>query len=869
MPIQPQAIYLKDYTAPAYWIKTVDLIISLREDDALVTTTLQLVQNSQVPQTGQLTLQGENQHLLEVMVDGKVLLPTAYALTANDLTLSVTAPTLTVRIQSTHRPKDNKTLSGLYYSSGNYCTQCEAEGFRNITYFLDRPDVLSVFTTTIIAEKEQYPYLLANGNCMDQGDNADGTHWVQWHDPFPKPAYLFAMVAGNFAKLTDSYTTRSGREVAIEFYVEHHNQDQVEHAILSLKKSMAFDEQVYGLEYDLDLYMVVAVEDFNMGAMENKGLNIFNTKYVLADQNTATDTDYQHIESVIGHEYFHNWSGNRVTLRDWFQLSLKEGFTVYREQQFAATCGSPTCNRIDEVNLIRTRQFAEDAGPMAHPVRPESYIEINNFYTMTVYQKGAEVIRMLHTLLGDKAYYAGTTLYFKRHDGQAVTTDDFVQAMSDASGQDLSAFLSWYRQAGTPAVSLTGKYDAAKQSFVITASQHCPPTPAQPTKEPFVIPIRVQLLDKTGKALLPEGTVVVLKDATQAFEFKNMQQAPTPSLFGQFSAPVKWDYPYTQAEQHLLLRHDTCPVNRWDIGQTMMTDAILAGLANPEQAALPKEMLEILNALLQDEKEDPALLSRLLTLPGFGFLGEKLACIDPKALSTALFSVEQQLANALYETLFACYERWLPAEVYHYNQKGMGARAMVNTCLYYLVRAKQGKGISLGLAQYQAADNMTLRMGSLRAINDFDAALRNNLLSDFYSRYQDYALVVDKWLALHASARHANCFAQVKTLTHHPAFHWTNPNKVYSLVGAFGQNPMAFHQPDGSGYAFLGNVIRDLDQKNPQVASRMIDPLTQAKKYAAPYRQQMTEILQQLSQEKLSTNVYEKVSKSLEELQYA
>ncbi len=869
MTVQPQTIYLKDYLAPAYWIKTVDLIITLREEDALVMATLQLEQNVKVPQTGRLTLQGENQQLLEIEIDGRVLSAAEYVLTDSDLTLPLTAKSATVRIQSTHRPKENKTLSGLYYSNGNYCTQCEAEGFRRITYFLDRPDVLSVFTTTLIAEQAQYPYLLANGNCVDQGENDDGTHWVKWQDPFPKPAYLFAMVAGDLAKLTDTYTTRSGKVVALEFYVEHHNQNQVEHAIQSLKRSMAFDEKVYGLEYDLELYMVVAVEDFNMGAMENKGLNIFNTKYVLADQNTATDTDYQNIESVIGHEYFHNWSGNRVTLRDWFQLSLKEGFTVYREQQFAAACGSPTCNRIDEVNLIRTRQFAEDAGPMAHAVRPESYIEINNFYTMTVYQKGAEVIRMLHTLLGDEAYYAGTSLYFKRHDGQAVTTDDFVQAMSDASGKDLKQFLNWYRQAGTPSVTLSGEYYGKGQRFILTASQSCPPTPQQPNKAPFVIPIKIQLLDNQGTALLPANTVIVLTEGTQQFEFNNITQAPTPSLFGQFSAPVKWDYPYTQSEQHILLRHDTCPVNRWDIGQTMMSNAILAGLAQPETAALPGDMLEILKALIQDQKEDPALLSRLLTLPGFGFLGEKLSCIEPQVLLATILRIEQQIADVLYEPLLQRYEHSLPKGVYQYNQKDMGLRAMANVCLYYLVRAQQGQGLNLAVAQYQAADNMTLRMGSLRAVNDFDAALRNNLLSDFYSRYQDYALVVDKWLSLHATARHVNCFKQVQTLTHHPAFHWTNPNKVYSLLGAFGQNPMAFHQADGSGYAFLAQAVCDLDRKNPQVASRMIDPLTQAKKYAAPYRQHMTDALHQLSKEKLSANVYEKVSKSLEELQHA
>ena len=874
---QPNAILLSDYRAPDFLIDTVDLHFVL--DEATTRVISRLALRRQTPEVP-LVLNGQDLELISVKLDGELLDPGSYQIDTESLTLPGMPDSFQLEIVTEIHPADNTSLGGLYTSGGNFCTQCEAEEFRKITYYLDRPDVMARFTTHIEADQSRYPVLLSNGNLIDKGELAGGRHWAKWQDPFPKPAYLFALVAGDLAVIKDSFTTMSGRTVDLHIYVQHHNVDKCAHAMRSLQKAMAWDEQTYGREYDLDLYMVVAVDDFNMGAMENKGLNVFNSRYVLARPDTATDGDYLGIESVIGHEYFHNWSGNRVTCRDWFQLSLKEGFTVFRDQEFSADLNSRGVQRIQDVNVLRTHQFREDAGPMAHPVRPDSYVEINNFYTVTVYNKGAEVVRMLAHLVGPEGFRKGTDLYFERHDGQAVTTDDFVRAMEDANGVDFSQFRRWYQQAGTPLVTASQSYDAATKTFTLTLSQSCPPTPGQSEKLPFHIPVAVGLLDAQGRDLplqlagaaqVTVGTLVLhLTEAEQRFVFENVPCAPTPSILRGFSAPVKIESDLSEAQRYFLMAHDSDPFNRWEAGQQVAVQLILGLAADHQQGrelVLDDNFVQAFANTLGDQRLDNALKAEALSLPSEAYLAEFMRPIDPEAIFAARQFVRQTLATQLRDQLLAGYRDNADHGEYRIDPEAIGRRALKNTCLSYLMSDESDREAQqLCLAQFEAAANMTDVMAILGSLAQLDIPAREQALAAFYSKWRQEPLVVDKWLSLQATSRLPNTLETVQALTGHEAFSIKNPNKVRALIGAFcNGNPLRFHAADGAGYRFLVDHVLELDALNPQVAARMCTPLTQWRHYDEPRQQLMREQLQRLlAAPALSKDVYEVASKSLQ-----
>ena len=840
-----KVIYLKDYKASAYSIKTVYLTVDLQEAHTEVESILSIVMNPDYVGSNResLILDGEGLECLEAWIDHKPV-DLSRACREGGLDLGEVPLPCIVKTKVRIDPKKNTALSGLYYTNGNYCTQCEPHGFRHITYYLDRPDVLSVFSTKIIASKKDFPYLLANGNCIESGDLADGRHFAVWHDPFPKPCYLFALVAGDLHQTLDTFVTCSGRVVKLAFYTAAKDASKVNHAIESLKKAMAWDEKTYGLEYDLDIYMVVAVSDFNMGAMENKGLNVFNTKYVLADEQTATDLDYHLIEAVIGHEYFHNWSGNRVTCRDWFQLSLKEGLTVFREQQFSAFCGSSAVQRIDEANDIRTRQFLEDSGSMAHSVRPESYIEINNFYTSTVYEKGAEVIRMLQTLLGDKAFYKGVEGYFKEHDGKAVTCDDFVASMAKAQPFDTTLFKRWYRQAGTPKVLLRWEYHAASQTVTLHATQSCEATPGQTKKEPFMIPIRLAIFESGGQ--IQDERVWVISEAENTLVLKNIAKDPIPSFFRGFSAPVRYKAPYTLADRLCLLKHESDSFNRWDMIQQLLSDAWLNGVDGLEH-----DIVVILHDLLCEESVEPALMAQLLSFPSLPYLANQKSPVDIDYLIERKRAFERSFAHFAEKTLSLVYQKVTYTA---------GDRALKNRCLYYLLQVEEGYRAE---QQYRSALNMTERMGALLALNDTHLAMRETLLEDFYQQFKSDDLVMNKWLSLQARADRKDTLSIVQKLSTHPAFSITNPNKVYALLGGFSSNLPAFHAKDGSGYHFMASFIQRLDAINPQVAARMAHAFTDLHRYDVGRQNLMKTCLKGLLETPLSNDVYEIVFKTL------
>jgi len=737
---------------------------------------------------------------------------------------------------------------------------------------------MSLFTTTIVADKTLYPVLLSNGNKVGEGDMPNNRHWVKWQDPFKKPSYLFALVAGNLVKISDTYTTRSKRVVALEIFVEAQDKDKCTHAIESLKHSMQWDEQTYGREYDLDIYMIVAVNDFNMGAMENKGLNIFNAKYVLANEETATDIDFQNIEAVIGHEYFHNWTGNRVTCRDWFQLSLKEGLTVFREQQFSASMGSSTVKRINDVRIIRTRQFAEDSGPMAHPVRPESYIEINNFYTSTIYNKGAEVIRMLATLLGTEKFRKGMDLYFERHDGQAVTIEDFVAAFSDANDYDLRQFHRWYRQAGTPTVNVTSEYNAQNKTFTLSINQVLPTTPDNQAKEPFLIPIKIDLYNPKGQAFelktedpisrTGDGTYLLLSKMNQLFTFSDINEKPVPSLLGNFSAPVKLNYSYSESELKLLMAHDNDLFNRWDSAQRLCTQVVkqlMQAHLQHQPLDIPTDVFTAYQTLLIEHNIDPAVIAQLLSLPSFGYIAEELTKIEVAALIAARQVLVKQFILDLKEPLLDIYHRAAQGDDGSLSSQSMANRALKNTALAYLVRSEDPKAIELAQKQYQQARNMTDRMGALGAINHSAHSLREKLFGEFYQQFKNDPLVVNKWLSLHAASELPTVLENIKALMKHEAFDIRNPNKVYALINVFSMgNPERFHDEEGKGYDFLADRVIELKVANPQVAARMLEALTQWKRLDNNQGQLMKKALEKIQASgDLSEDVFEIVSKSL------
>lgn len=874
---QPQTIYLNEYQVPAYLINRVDLRFELFEDGARVHSTMAVRRNPEASQAdAPLQLDGDSLTLESVSLDGVVLSGDAYEEQGDKLVVNSVPAQFELNVVTWIEPQNNTRLEGLYKSSGMFCTQCEAEGFRCITYYPDRPDVMAVFRTRVEADKSAYPILLSNGNPVEQGELAGGRHFVTWEDPFPKPAYLFALVAGDLVEIKDTFTTCSGRSIDLRMYVEPRNAAKCDFAMGALKRSMRWDEEVYGREYDLDIFMIVAVDDFNMGAMENKGLNIFNSSCVLASQETATDASFQRIEAIVAHEYFHNWSGNRVTCRDWFQLSLKEGFTVFRDAQFSADMGSPTVKRIEDATLLRTAQFAEDAGPMAHPVRPASYMEISNFYTLTIYEKGAEVVRMIHNLLGDEMFRKGSDLYFERHDGQAVTTDDFVRAMEDASGRDLSQFRLWYEQAGTPVVTVADEFDEQRGVYRLNIRQSIPDTPGQSEKKAQHIPFALGLLDKAGQPLPlnlsadeqagPVDRVLELTDAEHSFEFHGLSERPVPSLLRNFSAPVRVQYPWSREQLLFLMSHDPDGFNRWDAGQRLAVDVIQSLIGAPEDVPVDPRLVEAYRRLLNDTSLDQALVAKMLLLPSEAYLVELADQADVPAIHEARERVLAHLAESLRDELVACYQRSQAQGDYQLTPDAIALRSLRNTALSWLLGIKDTQGLAFALDQYRSADNMTDRLGALRALVNSDFVdEREQALAEFYDQFNDDPQVVEMWFSVQAASHQAGQLPQIQALLEHPAFDWKNPNKVRSVIGAFaGQNLAAFHSADGSGYQFLAAQVCRLDDSNPQIAARLISPLTRWKKFAPAYRQQMKAALEHVrNKNELSRDVYEVVLKSL------
>lgn len=863
-------IYLKDYQPPAYLIESTDLNIDLYEDKTLVQATLKMKinKNTSFEKAPPLILQGEKLLLQSLELNGRTLSVQDYQVNANTLTIYSVPDTFVLVIRTEIHPELNTELSGLFRSKNLFCTQCEAEGFRRITYYLDRPDVMAKFTTTIYADKRRYPVLLSNGNCVARGIVDSYRHWAKWEDPFLKPCYLFALVAGDLVAIEDFFVTRSNRLVTLKIYVERDNQDKCQRAMEALKKAMQWDEEVYGREYDLDIYMIVAVNDFNMGAMENKGLNIFNSKYVLARPETATDVDYQHIDVVVGHEYFHNWSGNRVTCRDWFQLSLKEGLTVFREHHFSRDIFRSTVSLIDNVRNLRTYQFAEDAGPIAHPVRPDSYIEINNFYTATVYEKGAELIRMLKTLLGWKNFRAGMDLYFSKNDGKAVTTDDFIAALEEASGLDLEQFKLWYTQAGTPEIVVEEKYEENTKNYSITLKQSCLPTPGQPDKKPFVIPVAVGLLDKTGQEILSETQILILKESEQTFSFKNISEKPILSILREFSAPVKVHLNQREEDLAFLLAHDSDDFNRWDAGQKLTESLIWCLVENYEAKKplqVPQKWLEAHHAILLEAKLDAALKAEILTLPSLNYLIEVKKPVNLEAIFAVRTFLKQKLAEFLKEDMVATYKAYASSERYQYTPDKVAARSLKNLCLAYLVIADPSLGIELGFEQWKQANNMTDALAVMQALINWQGTERQVILDEFYIKWQHDPLVLDKWFRLQAGSELPETLKVVKQLMEHTAFQMTNPNKVYSLIGAFvNGNVINFHESSGSGYTFLADVVGTLDGINPQVASRMARGFSNWKRFDSDRQDKIRVQLQRLLNQKgISKDVFEVVSKCL------
>ena len=863
--IKPKVQYREDYQPPHYWIDTLDLDIQLHDHATEVVAISRVRRNGEHDEP--LVLDGEQLELLQVAVNGVDI--TQYQQTDNSLILSQLPETFVLTIKTLIDPAANTALEGLYKSGSAFCTQCEAQGFRRITFYLDRPDVLARFSTRITADAEAYPYLLSNGNRIDQGSLDDGRHWVQWQDPFPKPAYLFALVAGDFDVLRDSYTTLSGREVALEIFVDQGNLHRAGHAMDSLKASMAWDEQRCHLEYDLDIYMIVAVDFFNMGAMENKGLNVFNAKFVLADPKTATDNDYLDVERVIGHEYFHNWTGNRVTCRDWFQLSLKEGLTVFRDQEFSSDLGSRTVNRIQNVRIMRGPQFAEDAGPMAHPIRPDAVIEMNNFYTLTVYEKGAEVIRMLHTLLGEQAFQRGLALYLQRFDGQAATCDDFVAAMSEASGRDLARFSRWYSQAGTPVLTVTDEYDAARQRYTLTVRQHTPATADQPQKLPLHIPLSLALYTEQGEPLTLMmagelvGPVLDVQEDEQQFVFEQVPSKPTPALLQGFSAPVKLDYPYSDEQLTLLAKHSIDEFVRWDAVQMLINKAVrdnVLRLQRQEQAVIPRPLLDVFRTTLEDPTLDKALQAQMLTLPDIGSLLELFEQVDIDLLGQVHELLHKELAMALQPLWLQIYEQNQTGE-YRIDHQDIARRAMKNVALGYLALAGEAHRVQ---QQYQAADNMTDTLAAMKAAVKAELGEAGAMLADFEGKWQQDGLVLDNWFRLQATAPGDDTLARIEQLMAHPTFSMNNPNRVRAVVGAFIMgNPLQFHRLDGAGYDLLVSVLMQLNKSNPQVASRLITPLIQFARLDDARQGLIKARLQQLmALPDLSRDLFEKISKA-------
>lgn len=882
---QPKVIHLKDYRPPEYLIDETKLHIQLNDEETLVTATLVMRRNPLDTKraTAELVLDGQELELRKVLLNDLELEPEDYRVSTDHLTIFSVPEAFKLETVVTIKPQNNTSLEGLYKSSKMYCTQCEAEGFRKITYYLDRPDVMAEFTTTIEADKARFPILLSNGNPIAQGELDNGRHWVTWHDPFKKPAYLFAMVGGDLACIKDSFTTMSDRDIELRIYVEEKDLDKCDHAMASLKSAMTWDEEVYGREYDLDIFMIVAVDDFNMGAMENKGLNIFNTSCVLANPETTTDAGFQRVEAVVAHEYFHNWSGNRVTCRDWFQLSLKEGFTVFRDSQFSSDMGPPTVKRVEDVNLLRTMQFAEDGGPTAHPVQPASFMEISNFYTLTIYEKGAEIVRMIHTLLGEKEFRGGSDLYFDRHDGQAVTIEDFVAAMTEVSGRDFTQFQNWYRQAGTPRLVIKGEYNAVQKTYRLDIKQSCPGTPECDKKEPFLIPLRMGLVGSEGDLPLyteniikgETTTVLEISDIEQTIIFEQIPEPPVPSFLRGFSAPVKLDFPYSRDDLVHLMSHDSDGFNRWEscnqLALSVLQELIESYLSGAK-LSLDVRLIEAYRGLLTDTSIDKAMVALMLNLPTEAYLSEVAEVIQVEAIHEARLFARCTLGQVLEEEFLQVYKTInedLKKQQYSATGEQIAQRSLRNIALSYLMQS--GGGMALGLArqQFEAADNMTDSSAALSALVNSAAALEKGFaeatLQDFYQRWKHEPLVVNLWFQLQALCVLPGGLDRVQTLLSNDAFDINNPNKVRAVIGAFGMgNAINFHIADGAGYTFLADQILTLDKLNPQIASRLVTPLTKWRKYPEDRANLMKAQLERLlSEPTLSKDAYEIVNKSL------
>jgi aminopeptidase N len=890
----PQTIRLEDYTPPAFLVSTVELDVDIGEA-ATVRATLRLQRN---PAHGDapapLVLDGRALELLSVAIDGRALEPGDYRVEDGHLTIEQAPASCVIETVVRFDPWKNSQLEGLYATRSGLVTQCEAEGFRRITYFVDRPDVMARYSVTLCGDRERFPRLLANGNLVAEGAGAPSgwfvsrdasrLHWAKWEDPFPKPSYLFAMVAANLDLLEDHFTTRSGKRALLQIYVEPGKLDQAGFAMNSLKRCMQWDEHAFGLELDLERFMIVAVSDFNAGAMENKGLNIFNAKFILARSDTATDWDYFGVDKVVAHEYFHNWTGNRVTCRDWFQLSLKEGLTVYRDQQYSADEYSRPVARIQEVRELRETQFPEDAGPMAHAVRPDSYVEINNFYTSTVYDKGAEVVRMYATILGKEGFRKGMDLYFHRHDGQAVTCDDFRAAMADANETDLAQFARWYSQAGTPVVEARSEYDPRKRTYTLHLKQSCPPTPGQSAKQPFVIPFAVGLVDNDGRDIAPrlEGgrafgkgnftssdtVVLAFTQAEESFVFAGVDEEPVPSLLRGFSAPVHVRYDYTDSELTHLLAYDSDPFNRWEAGQVMVTRVLLAGiesLRKEREMTIPPALAEAFGRLLADGSRDPAFAAECLQLPSESYLAECMEVADPDLIHRARLQFMVDVATR-YRTRFeGAFRHFTVPGPYSPSAAAMGRRALRNAALRYVATVDDATARALAFLEFRRAENMTDAMAALECLANSAGAERERALAMFYDKWKDEALVVDKWFRVQATSRLPDTLERVQALTAHPAFDLRNPNRARALLHAFAlENPLHFHAADGAGYRWVAGQLVALDKLNPQVASRLARAFDRWKKYDAGRQAHARAALESIrSAEGLSSNVGEVVDRAL------
>lgn len=862
--------YLKDYTAYPFKLTSASLAFDLMEGKTTVRSILSFYRPD--ANEAPLVLDGVGLDLISLSIDREPLCESHYTQTDTGLIIPNVPNKFSLEIEVVICPEQNKALMGLYQSSGNYCTQCESHGFRRITYFPDRPDVMTRFTVSMTADKAQFPYLLSNGNLVEEKDLGGGIHYAKWVDPSLKPCYLFALVAGDFDLIEDTFVTMEERSVALKLFLEKGFKSQGHYAMQALKRAMHWDETVYGLAYDLDTFMTVAVSDFNFGAMENKGLNVFNTKYILAKPETATDRDYLAIEAVVGHEYFHNWSGDRVTCRDWFQITLKEGLTVFRDQSFTADMTSAAVQRIDAVNIIRNVQFLEDAGPMAHPIQPQSYIEMNNFYTVTVYNKGAEIIRMIQTLLGKKTFFEAMTLYFSRHDGQAVTTEDFIRCMEDASGKELTQFRRWYVQAGTPTVTVTDHYDADAEAYTLKVKQHTSPSADGSPKENFHIPLAMGMLSASGETMplylkgdrvSEESTMVLnITEAEQTFTFLSVKEKPLPSLLRYFSAPVTLHYNYSDSDLMFLMQHDSDAFNRWDAAQALFKRLLLAQVErfkSDQACSVPSAFVDAFKYVLENEV-DCELAALSLTLPSEKYLTQFSNEID--AIHAAREGVRLALSLALSDVLYDTYTRLHDSAPYTYDNQSVGKRRLKNTCLAYLLM--QEKHSDLAVQQFEGADNMTDKWQALIALNQQAGSARDTALKNFYSTYACEPLVIDKWFAVQASASFPDTLACVKALLAHAAYQPKNPNSVRALVGSFAQNLSCFHQADGSGYAFVAEQVVLVDQFNGMLAARLVAPLTQFQWFDLPRQVLMKEALNNIiAQANCSADVKEVVEKAL------